>query len=115
VFVDCTQAYRNKIIECLVQHKVPAKLIRLIELTLTDPRARVKINNEYTGDSKTESGIQQADPVSATVFSIVTDAVLKQMDLRQNISTHLKQYSAYTDDRLITTIVNEEKLNTYDV
>ena len=37
MFVDSTQAFesvnRNKIMECLAQYNVPAKLIRLIELT----------------------------------------------------------------------------------
>jgi hypothetical protein len=37
------------------------------------------------------------------LFSIVIDNVLKQLDLKGNISTHLKQCSAYVDDILITT------------
>jgi len=42
---DCV--YRNKIIECLVQYKFPAKLIRLLELNLINTRARIKISDEY--------------------------------------------------------------------
>jgi len=61
MFVDSTQAfesvYRNKIIECFVQYKVPAKSIRLSELTLTNNRARAKINNEYTEEFKVESEV----------------------------------------------------------
>jgi len=40
---------------------------------------------------------------SATFFSIVIDNVLKQLDLKGNISTRMKQCSAYADDILITT------------
>jgi len=43
------------------------------------------------------------DPLSATIFSIVNDNVKKQLDIKGNISTHIKQYSAYADDTLITT------------
>jgi hypothetical protein len=43
---------RNKIIESLVPFKIPAKLIRLIELTQINTAARVKINNEYTEEFK---------------------------------------------------------------
>jgi len=39
--------------------------------------------------------------MSATLFSIAID-ILKQLELRGNISTGLKQCSAYADDILIT-------------
>ena len=54
--------------------------------------------------------------LSATLFSIVIDDILKQLGLRGNIPTCLKQCSAYDDDILIiarnkqTLIDNFEKL-----
>ena len=61
IFVDYMRAfdsvYKNKIIQRLAQDNVPAKLIRLTELTLINTRARVKINNEYTEEFKVESGV----------------------------------------------------------
>ena len=36
-----------------------------------------------------------------TLFNLVIDTVLTQLDLRGNISTHLKQLKAYGDDILI--------------
>jgi len=98
MFVDSTQAFesvcRNKIIEHLAQYNVPAKLIRLIELTLINNRPRVQINNEYTEEFKVKSGVKQGDRLSATSFSVVVDVILKQLDLRVIISTHLKHSSA---------------------
>jgi hypothetical protein len=41
-------------------------------------------------------------PLSATLFSIVIGDILKQLELRGNISTRLKQCSAYADDILST-------------
>jgi len=62
IFFDFTQAFdsvcKNKI-ECLAQYKIPAKLVRLIELTLFNNRARGKINKEYTEEFKVESGVKQ--------------------------------------------------------
>jgi len=106
IFVDYIRAsdsvYRNKIIWYLAQDNVPAKLIRLIELTLINTRARVKTNNEYTEEFKVESGENQGDTLAATLFTVLVDVVLKQVDLRGNISTSLKQCSANADDILIT-------------
>jgi len=55
-FVDYTQTfdsiYRIKIIEILAQYNFPAKLIRLMEVTLINTKTRVKINNEYTESLK---------------------------------------------------------------
>jgi hypothetical protein len=91
IFVDYTQAfdcvYRNKIIECLVRCRVPEKLIRLIELTVINTRARIKINNEYAEEFKVESGVKRRDTLSTTLFHVVVDVIAKQLDLRGSIST----------------------------
>jgi sorting nexin-29 len=106
-FVDYTHAfdsvYRNKPIECLKKFDVPDKLIRLIALTLKHTRARVKINKDCTEEFIVKCGVKQGDPLSATLFSLVIDTILKQMELRGNITTHLKQCTAYADDILLTT------------
>jgi hypothetical protein len=62
----------------------------------------VKVNNKFTEESQVQYGVKQGDPLSATLFSMVTDVILKNLDLRGNISTRLKQYQAYADDVLIT-------------
>ena len=95
--------YRNKLSECLKEYDVPDKLIWLIVLTLIQTRARVKINRDFTEEFTVECRVKQGDPLSATLFSLVIDTVLKQMGLRGNITTHLNQCSAYADDILLTT------------
>jgi len=52
---------------------------------------------------KVESEVKQGDPVTATLFSMVVDVILRQLDLRGNISTHLKQCLVYDGNILITT------------
>ena len=60
-----------------------------------------------------QTGVKQGDPLSATLFSIVMDAILKKMELRGNISTRLKQCSAYADDVLITTRTAQAMIDTF--
>lgn len=74
--------------------EVPGKLIGVVEWTITNIRGRVKINNEYREEFKVESGEKQGAPLSAALFSIVIDAIFKQLDWRRNIYALLKPFSA---------------------
>jgi len=84
--VDYTHAFGsvhiNKLIECLKKFDVPDKLIRLIALTVIHTRARVKGNRDLTEEFIVKCGVKQGDPLSATLFSLVIDTILKQMELR---------------------------------
>ena len=104
---------RNKIIECLIKYEIPKKLIKLIGLTLNNTIAQVKIGNQFTNEFRIISGVKQEDPLSATLFSIVIDNVIKQLDIKGNISTRIKQCSAYADDILLTTITMHALKNTF--
>jgi mannose/fructose/N-acetylgalactosamine-specific phosphotransferase system component IIB len=59
-------------------------------------------------------GVKQGNPLSATLFSIVIDDILKQLELRGNISTHLKQCLAYADDILITARTKQRMIDTFE-
>ena len=89
IFVDYTYAFdsvqRNKLTECLKKFVVPDKLVGLIALTLIQTRAQVKINRDFTEEFIVECGVKQGDPLSATLFSLVIDTILKQMGLRGNM------------------------------
>ena len=91
IFIDYTHAFnsiiRNKILDSLSMTKIPYKLVNLIKLTLEKTTAKVKVNNLYTSDFRVDSGVKQGDPLSPTLFNLVIDPVLKQLDLRGNIST----------------------------
>jgi hypothetical protein len=86
MFVDYTHVFdsvhRNKLIECLKKFDVPDKLIRLMALTLIHTRARFKVNRDLTVDFIVKCGVKKGDPLSATLFSLVIDAILKLMELR---------------------------------
>jgi hypothetical protein len=60
------------------------------------------------------TGEKQGDPLLATLFSIVIDYILKQLELRGNISTRLKQCSAYADDIIITARNKQTLVDTFE-
>jgi len=47
------------------------------------------------------------------MFTLVTDTIIKQMELRGNITTRLKQRIAYADDILLTTRTKQTLLDTF--
>jgi retron-type reverse transcriptase len=73
----------------------------------------VKINNEFTEKFDVQTGVKQGDPLPALLFSIAMDSILKKMELRGNISTRLKQCTAYADDILITTRTTQAMIDTF--
>jgi hypothetical protein len=92
---------------------VPKKMVRLIGLTFIISTAIVKMGNQLTEEFRIVSGVKQSDPLSATLFRIVIDNVLKQLDLKGNISTCIKQCSAYAIDLLITTRTMHSLVDTF--
>ena len=114
IFIDYIYAFdsikRNKILDSLTKNKIPSKLIRLTKLTLENTTA--KVNNTYTMEFRVESGVKQGDLLSPTLFSLVIDTVLKKLYLRCNISTRLRQLTAYADDILITACTKQSLIDT---
>ena len=60
--------------------------------------ASVKIENLNSKPFSISSGVQQGDPLSATIFNLILDSVIKKLNLRGDISLKLKQIVAYADD-----------------
>ena len=69
----------------------------MVVKTLHNTKAKVKVNQSYTAKFEISSGVKQVDPLSATLFIIVVVDIIKQLELRGDISTRLKQSSAYAD------------------
>jgi hypothetical protein len=106
--------YRDKIIKCLNNYEIPSKLLKLIAKTLQDTKVRVKVNQNYTEKFEISRGVKQGDALSETLFSIVINDILKQLELRGNISTRLKQRSAYADDLLITAQTKQTMIDNFE-
>jgi hypothetical protein len=64
-------------------------------MTLQNTKASVKIENLTSKPFLISSGVRQGDPLSATIFNLVLDSVIKKLNLRGDISLKLKQIVAY--------------------
>ena len=60
--------------------------------------ASVKIDNLSSNTFSISSGVRQGDPLSATIFNLILDSVIKKLNLRGDVSLKLKQTVAYADD-----------------
>jgi len=60
--------------------------------------ASVKIENLTSKPFSIFSGVYQGDPLSATIFNLILDSVIKNLNLRGDINLTLKQIVAYADD-----------------
>jgi hypothetical protein len=98
--------------ECLKQYKVPGKLTKLVQATLWQTRVKVKINN-MTEQFEITSGVKQGDQLSALLFSIVMVVIISKVQARGNISTRLKQISAYADDIIIIGRTKQVTMDTF--
>jgi len=117
IFVNYLQAFdaisRNKVVDSLNEYNIPSKLIKLIALTLSGTSAMVKINSELIGKFDVQRGVKQGDPPPYQLhFSIAMDCILKKMELKGNISTRLRQCTAYANDILITARTTQAMIDT---
>ena len=80
IFIDYTHVFdsikRNKILDSLIQYKIPPKLIKLVKLSLENTTAKVIVNKLYRSEFRVQSGVKQRDPLFAALFSLLIDTVL---------------------------------------
>jgi len=102
LFIEFKQAFdsvgKQKIIQILQELRVPNRLVRLINMTIQNTEASVKIENLTYNPFSITSGVRQGDPFSAKIFSLILDAVIKELILRVDLSLKLKQIVAYAVD-----------------
>jgi len=102
LFIDFKQAFdsvdRQKIIQILQELRVPNKLVRLIKMTILTTEASVKIENLTSKPLVILYDVRQGDPLSATMFNLILDSVIKKSNLRGDVSLKLTLIVAYADD-----------------
>jgi hypothetical protein len=82
----------------LIKFKIPQKLIRLVEVTLKDSRAKIFIASRTSRNFKITSGVRQGDSLSAVLFNLAPHEAMKELNLRGTIINKTKQTCAYADD-----------------
>jgi hypothetical protein len=107
LLVNFKQAFdsvdRQKTIQILQEVWIPSKFVRLIKMTIQNTEASVKIENLTSKPFSISFGVRQGDPLSATVFNLICDSVIKKLNCRGDTSLKLKQIVAYADDVALLT------------
>ena len=105
LFVDYQQAFdsvnREKLVEAMRTLEVPNKIIRLISMTLNRTTAKVKTAEGETDEFEIKMGVRQGDVISATLFNIMLEYVIRKLKLQGTIVNRETQVIAYADDIII--------------
>jgi hypothetical protein len=97
LFVDFRQAYdsiiRGKLYEAMRELRIPAKIIRLVSMTLRDTKCMVKIEGELTRDFAVNQELRQGDVLSTILFNIALEKVMRKVDVNNPGGTLLNRLS----------------------
>jgi hypothetical protein len=58
-----------KLYQVMEDMKIPYKLIRLVQMTMKNTTARVKVTNKLSNSFTFNAGVRQGDGLSTTVYS----------------------------------------------
>lgn len=104
IFIDFKQAFdslrRNQLMKALQKLGIPGKLRRLIQMTMTNTRMRVKTTKGVTEEFEINKGVRQGDSLSTTLFNLALDYVVKKIN-KGTLRTREGQIIAYADDIVI--------------
>jgi 1-aminocyclopropane-1-carboxylate deaminase/D-cysteine desulfhydrase-like pyridoxal-dependent ACC family enzyme len=76
-------------------YDIPRKLVRLVEMTMKDSDAKITIGGNVNKSFNVLQGVSQRDGLSAVLFNLALDKVLKELKLNGNILFKYKQ--SYAD------------------
>lgn len=105
LFVDFKQAYdsvkRKKLYQTLMEMEFPSKLIRLVQMTLTNTKCQVKIEGKLSKEFEVNQGLRQGDVLSTLLFNIVLERVMRRVEIDNpggTLFNRMNQNLAYADD-----------------
>jgi len=102
LFVDFKQAFdsinRIELINAIESFGIPKKLVRLVNMAMENNKAKVIIDGNVGKDFDVKQGVRQGDGLSAVLFNLALDKVIKELKLKGNILYKSKQACVYADD-----------------
>jgi hypothetical protein len=84
-------------------------------MTLNNSKAQIAVEDKLTPMLEISTGVRQGDPLSALLFNLTLESVIRNLEIRGNITTKLKQINAYTDDIVITARTKKDLIQTFEV
>ena len=104
MFIDYKVAFDcptlRKLLEAIAEFGIPAKLIRLCGMTLTDTKSSVKIGTNLTEPFSTKRGFRQGDSLSCDLFNIIMEMIMRKAAVNTTGTIFNKSHMllAYADD-----------------
>ena len=102
LFVDFKQAFdsinRIELINAIESFGIPKKLVRLVNMAMENNKAKVIMDGNVGKDFDVKQGVRQGDGLSAVLFNLALDKVIKELKLKGNILYKSKQACVYADD-----------------
>lgn len=104
LFVDFEQAFdsidRGKLMLVLKELGIPAKLRKLIKMTLETTRISIKTQKGETTEFTINKGVKQGDALSATLFNMSIEYITRKIN-KGTLRTRGGQLLAYADDLVL--------------
>jgi hypothetical protein len=77
---------------------IPKKLVGLVEMSMKDSDAKITIGGNVSKLFNVLKGVRQGDGLSAVLFNLALNKVLKELKLNENILYKFKKACAYADN-----------------
>lgn len=116
LFVDFKQAFdtlnRRKLNKIMKELGIPNKLRRLVMMTLNKTTAKIRTPDGETESLVVNTGVRQGDAISATLFNLVLEYIVRKSKCNGTIINKESQLIAYADDVVIIarTIIGVKKI-----
>jgi hypothetical protein len=89
MFIDFTQAFdsvnREQRFEIMYEYGISKKLIRLIQMSISATKAKVKVGNNLGKEFEFNKGVKQGDGFSTTLFILVLHKAAMKIDQQGTI------------------------------
>jgi hypothetical protein len=102
LFTDFTQAFdsvnREKLFEITYEYGISKILIRLVQMSMSTTKAKVKDGNNLGKEFEFNKGVKHGDGLSTTLFILALHKAAMKIDRQGTIYNKSSQICAYADD-----------------
>jgi hypothetical protein len=107
LYIDYKQVHdtinRTDLVEIMKEFGIPMKLVRLVKMTLTNTKSKVKIQGKLTPSFEATIGLRQGDSLSTLLFNLCMEKIIRNTRINPGgtIFNRTRQCLAYADDVVI--------------
>lgn len=118
MFIDFRQAFdtvrRGHLMRIMKELEIPEKLIKLVIMTLKNSKSTVQVGEGETEEFDVNAGVRQGDALSATLFNLMIESMIRKTNCSGTIVNKETQVMAYADDVVILSRTEKNLIETYE-